>query len=170
MTGKERWKLYFKQNYFSFGAYVGPFASALLYDQARGEPPEWGGGFEGYGRRVASRVGISIIQGSIQAPVAALMKYDVRYISSDQKVFGKRLKHAVAYSFLTYNNGGRPRVNVPNLGAYFAASAISTAWQPGNQNVASYAAKDASVAIGFGVAINVVQEFWPDVMRKLRHK
>jgi hypothetical protein len=170
LTAQERWKLYFKQNYWSAGAYIGPVASALIYDQARGQPPEWGGGFEGYGRRLASRLGTGAIQGSIQAPVAALMKYDVRYIGSGESGFKKRLGHAVAYSFLTYNQKGRPRVNFPNIGAYYAASAISTSWQPGNQKVASYALRDGSVTLAFGVVVNVVQEFWPDVMHRLRHR
>lgn len=169
LTGPERWKLYFKQNYWSAGAYIGPVASALIYDQARGQPPEWGGGFAGYGRRLASRLGTGAIQGTIQAPVAALMNYDVRYIESGDQGFKKRLGHAIAYSFLTYNKNGRPRVNFPNLGAYYAASAISTSWQPGNQNVASYALKDGTATMALSVVVNVIQEFWPDVMHRLRH-
>ncbi len=167
LTGRERWKLYFKQSYFSAGAYIGPAATALI-DQASGEPPEWGGGFEGYGRRLASRLGTGVIQGTVQAPFAAMMKYDVRYIASDKPGFKRRLGHAVIYSFLTYNKEGRPRVNFPNLGAYYAASAISTSWQPGDHDVASDTLRDGSVGIGLSVAVNIIQEFWPDVMRKLQ--
>src|SRR5438046_1501665 len=34
LTGKERWKLYWKQNYLSMGAYFGPLFTALVLDQA----------------------------------------------------------------------------------------------------------------------------------------
>ncbi len=170
LTPQERWKLYWKQNYWSVGAYTGPVASALVLDQARGTPPEWGGGFPGYGRRLASRLGSGIIQGTIQAPVAALMKYDVRYIASGQQGFKRRAAHAVIYSFLTYNNEGHPRLNVPKLGAYYAGSAISTLWLPGHQNVVSHALRDGSRQAGLSIAINLLQEFWPDIQRRLHHR
>src|SRR5437899_150074 len=38
LTGKERWQLYWTQNYWSVGAYVGPVLSALVFDQATGSP------------------------------------------------------------------------------------------------------------------------------------
>ena len=103
LTSHERWKLYFKQNYWSMGAYFGPCVSALLVDQTTGEPPEWGGGIGGYGRRLGSRLGTAIVQGTFQAPVAALLGEDTRYISSGQEGFKKRVKHVVLFSFITYN-------------------------------------------------------------------
>ena len=106
LTGSERWKLYFKMNFWSLGAYSGPFFSALLLDQATGSPHEWGGGFPGYGRRVASRLGSAILQGTFQAPLAAVLHEDVRYISSSQHGFKRRAAHAMLYSFLTYNSQG----------------------------------------------------------------
>jgi hypothetical protein len=47
LTGKERRKLYWKQNYFSVGAYFGRALSALVLDQATDSPPQWGGGIAG---------------------------------------------------------------------------------------------------------------------------
>jgi hypothetical protein len=60
----ERWVLYWKQNYLSAGAYAGPVLTAVLLDQASGTPAQWGGGVEGFGRRLASRLGGAILQGS----------------------------------------------------------------------------------------------------------
>ena len=163
LTGAERWKLYFKMNYWSLGAYTGPFFSALLLDQAAGSPPEWGGGFPGYGRRVASRLGSAILQGTFQAPVAAVLHEDVRYIFSSQHGFKRRAEHAVLYSFLTYNNQGRPTLNIANLSAYYASTAVSTAWLPGIQNVARYTFINATEQIGISLPINLLQEFWPEI-------
>ena len=61
----ERWVLYWKQNYFSAGAYAGPVLTAVLLDQASGTPAQWGGGVEGYGRRLASRLGEADLQGTV---------------------------------------------------------------------------------------------------------
>jgi hypothetical protein len=170
LTVEERWKLYWKQNYWSMGAYIGPFAAALVLDQARGDPYQWGGGFPGYGRRVASRVGGAIFQGTFQAPVAALLHEDVRYIAADQRSAKRRALHAVAYSFLTYNNEGHPTLNIANLGGYYAASVISTAWLPGHYNVADHALSDASLQILLSVPVNLLQEFWPEVRSYVFHR
>jgi len=169
LTGEERWKLYWKMNYFSVGSYFGPFFSALVLDQATGSPAQWGGGFAGYGRRVASRTGSAILQGTFQAPAAYLLHEDVRYIASRRPGFRRRLVHAFVYSFLTYANSGRPTLNVANLGAYYASTAASTAWLPGHHSTLDYALSNGSAQIGLTIPINMLQEFWPEITREFHH-
>ena len=168
LTPHERWKLYFKQNYWSVGAYFGPCVSALVVDQATGEPPEWGGGIGGYGRRLSSRLGTAIVQGTFQAPVAALLGEDVRYISSGQEGFKKRAKHVVLFSFVTYNTQGHKTLNIANIGGFYASSAISTLWIPQKQSVGLYTLADGSKQAGLTILINMIQEFWPDIRQKLK--
>jgi hypothetical protein len=165
LTGEERWKLYWKMNFFSVGAYFGPFFDALLLDQATNSPAQWGGGFSGYGLRVASRTANAMLQGTIQAPVAAVLHEDVRYITSTQHGFKSRAVHALAYSFLTYDEHGHPTLNIANLGAYYGSTAISTLWLPGRYNVASYTFSNATEQIGLTLPVNLLQEFWPEVRR-----
>jgi hypothetical protein len=163
LTGSQRVKLYFKQNYWSVGAYFGPFAAALILDQSTGSPAQWGGGFSGYGKRVASRFGTGIVQGTVQAPVAAVLHEDVRYIVSKQQGLKRRAWHAVVYSFLTYNTHGQPTVNIANISSYYAASAVSTLWLPGYYNVGRYALIDGSESLGLSIPVNILQEFWPEI-------
>ena len=154
------------------GAYVGPLLAALALDQSTGDPKQWGGGFAGYARRVASRVAAGdIVQNSFQFVAAAALKEDVRYIASDRRGFKKRVEHAILYSVLTYNNQGHPTLNLANIGGYYVASAASTLWLPGHDKVASYAFSDGSEALALSVPINMFQEFWPEISRKaLRRK
>ena len=79
-------------NYWSAGGYFGPFFAALVLDQSTGSPSQWGGGFAGYGRRVASRTASAILQGTFQAPAAAVLHEDVRYSQHRAK---RRAWHAV---------------------------------------------------------------------------
>jgi hypothetical protein len=163
LTGNERWKLYFKMNYLTVGSYFTPVLAALVIDQASGSPPQWGGGFPGYGRRVASRMGSAVVLGTIQAPLAAALHEDVRYITTSRHEFMRRAAHAVLYSFLTYNSQGRPTLNIASLSAYYASTAVSTAWLPGHHNVAEYTFSNATEQIGLSVPINIAQEFWPEI-------
>jgi hypothetical protein len=173
LTGRERWKVYWKQNYFSIGAYFGPVFTALVLDQTTNSPPQWGGGMAGFGLRVASRTVGGMIQGSVQAPLAAVLHEDVRYISSPQHGFPRRALHAVEYSFLTYNTQGHTTVNFANLGAYYASTAISTAWLPDRKgSFASYTFSNGSEQIALSVPVNLLQEFWPEITRVVlrRHR
>jgi hypothetical protein len=163
LTGKERWHLYWKQNYASPGAYFGPVFTALVLDQSTNTPRAWGGGWPGFGRRLGSRTAMAMTQGTIQASLAAVLDEDVRYISSADTGFKRRLLHAIKFSFLTYNSKGQTRLNIANLTSIYATTAISTAWVPIQGSGAKYTLTNGSAQIALTVPINIVQEFWPEI-------
>ena len=163
LTASERWKLYFKMTYGSAGPYLSPVVTALLLDQANGTPRRWGGGWPGFGRRLASRAGNAVLQGTFQAPFAALLHEDVRYIPTSHHSAPRRALHAVLYSFLTYNNNGHTTLNIANLAAYYASTAVTTVWLPGIGNAARYTFSNGSEQIALSFPLNVVQEFWPEI-------
>jgi hypothetical protein len=165
LTGSERRKLYFRMTYASAGPYFSPIVNALLLDQANETPRQWGSGFPGLGRRLASRAGNAVLQGTFQAPLAALLHEDVRYIPTSQHSFQRRAIHALLYSFLTYNDKGHPTLNIANLTAFYASTAITTAWLPGIQNAARYTFTNASEQIALSFPLNIAQEFWPEIRR-----
>jgi len=167
LTGSERWTLYLKMTYGSAGPYLSPLVNALLLDQDNGTPRQWGGGFPGFGRRLASRAGNAVLQGTFQAPFAAILHEDVRYIPTTQHSFQRRALHAILYSFLTYSDKGHPTLNIANLGAFYASTAVTTAWLPGVRNAARYTLSNGSEQIALSFPLNVVQEFWPEISRHL---
>jgi len=167
LTGKDRWNLYWKQNYFSMGAYFGPVFTALLLDQASGTPSEWGGGLEGFGKRLGSRTLTAITQGTFQAMAAPVLDEDVRYISLGRGSFGRRALHAVAFSFLTYNHQGHTTLNIANLTSYYAATAVSTTWVPIHQSTGRYILTNGTEQVGLSIPVNLLQEFWPEIRTKV---
>jgi len=168
LTNQQRWHLYFTQTYASVGAYAGPVFSAG-FDQATREPDRWGGGFRGYARRLGSRMGSDVIEHSVQAPVAALLKEDTRYIVSGQHGFLHRAGHVLLYTLFTYNAQGRRTLNIANLAGNYAASAASALWLPGRRDIPLFTLTDGSTETGLGVVVNMVQEFWPEIHHKLLH-
>jgi len=171
LTAEQRWQLYWRQNYLSVGAYFGPVFTSLVLDQSTGSPSQWGGGVHGYALRVASRTASGVLQGTVQASLAAGLHEDVRYISSQDTGFGKRTLHAIAFSFLTYNDQGHVTLNVANLVALYATTAISTTWLPGRLNAGSYTLTNGTAQVALAVPVNILQEFWPDIRRRIgRHR
>ncbi len=61
LTAYQRYRLFMRQTFTTPGIYIKSDFLALL-DQARGQPYQWGGGMQGYGRRVASEYGRTAIQ------------------------------------------------------------------------------------------------------------
>jgi hypothetical protein len=167
LTGEERWKLYWKQNYWSVGAYFGPVLTALVVDQASNTPSEWGGGFKGFGHRLGSQILSGIAQGTFQAALAPALHEDVRYVASADKGFRRRALHAVAFSFLTYNNQGHTTLNISNLTSFYAATALTTTWIPTGETAARYTLINATEQIGLSVPVNIFQEFWPEIRHKV---
>ncbi len=167
LTLDERWKLYLNMTYASAGPYFSPLVNALALDQASDTPRQWGGGFPGFGRRLASRAANAVLQGSFQAPLAAILHEDVRYIPTTQRSNPRRAAHEVIYSFLTYNDQGHPTLNIANLAAFYASTAVTTAWLPGIGNPARYTFTNATQQIALSFPLNVVQEFWPEIQHHL---
>ncbi len=167
LTLNERWTLYLKMTYASPGPYFSPLVNALALDESNGTPRQWGGGFPGFGRRLASRAANAVLQGSFQAPLAAILHEDVRYIPTSQRSIQRRALHAVLYSFLTYNGKGHPTLIIANLAAFYASTAVTTTWLPGVGNSARYTFTNASQQIALSFPLNVVQEFWPEIQRHL---
>ena len=170
LTGKQRWQLYWKQNYWSLGAYFGPVVTALCLDQATGSPGQWGGGLEGFGKRLGSRTLTGVIQGSFQAALAAPLHEDVRYISSGHGGFGHRVLHSIVFSFLTYDNHGHKTLNIANLTGYYASTAVSTTWIPSDDSWGHYTLIHGTENVGLSIPVNMIQEFWPDINRKFFHR
>jgi len=102
LTVHQREKLFMRQTFTTPGIYIKSGFLALL-DQASGEPYEWGGGLDGYRRRVASNYARTAIQNVFSTAGNAALRYEPRYDRCHCVGFGSRTKHALIRNFLTYN-------------------------------------------------------------------
>ncbi len=166
LTREQRWKYYVNQNFASLGAVVGPLLTSSI-DQARGSPPEWGGGMEGFGKRFASRLATGIVQGTVQSAGCALLGQEPRYISSTGTTVLARIGHAFLYTFITYNNEGEKRIAVPALVSYYAAGMTTTLWLPGHHTALGDGVRDGSRKLALAALVNEWQEFWPTIRNHL---
>jgi hypothetical protein len=169
MTLKNRLKLYERQTFTTPGIYVRSGFLGLV-NQGKGNPEEWGGGMEGYGKRVASSYGQALIQNSLSATGNELLQYEPRYDRCRCSGLWPRTRHAFMRNFLTYNkteNELRPQFAL--YGAAFSSGMIASTWKPG-----SGAWERGSYGIlaqaGFGVLSNWVGEFAPEIRRALSRK
>src|SRR5277367_6228324 len=74
--------------------------------QAYGTPPEWGGGIDGYGSRIADSWGRIFISSAIEQTTGALLGEDTRYFRCDCSGVLPRTKHALISTFIARTPSG----------------------------------------------------------------
>jgi hypothetical protein len=166
LTGKERWKFYVDETFASPLPYVAALGAGLAL-QAVGSPPEWGGGFKGYGRRAASEFGLLTTQSTIHDAGAAAFGYEPRYFSCKCTGAWRRTGHALEMSFLTYDGHGHKRLDLPQLMGAYGSGMISTLWYPKRYSPLVQGVQTGHLQVGFVVGFHLYQEFSPEIQRKL---
>ena len=170
LNGKQRWELYVRQTYTTWGIYI-KTTLFTVHDQIHNTNPEWGGGWEGFAKRLGTRQAQFVVQNSVASLGNGIAGWEPRYDRCRCDGFWPRTRHAVARNFVTYardEKSLRPQF-MPYVGA-FAGGAVSSTWEPGNQHwwVSGY--QSAATQIFIGVGVNWIGEFAPEIGRAFRHK
>ncbi len=169
LTSSQRWDHYWNGTLLSPNLYGASFASALV-SHIDHDPPEWRQGFAGYTRRSASEYGLHVIQTTVHQAGAAAMGLDPRYQRCDCKGLWRRSGHAVKWSFLTRNNAGNTRFDVPAMAGAYAGGMLSMSWYPHRFNPLTDGLRVGNQEVGLVVGLNVIREFGPDLRHIFRIK
>jgi hypothetical protein len=169
MTAKERLNHYLNEAYLSPEHYVASLGAAAG-DQLHKSPPEWGQGARGYSKRAASEFGVLTIETTVREGLAAGMGLESRYIRCDCQGFLPRTGHAIKMSFLTYDNQGRRRIDLPVMAGSYAGGMLAQYWYPGRFNPLSDGVRMGTQQFGVHIGANVMREFMPEMKRAFHLK
>jgi hypothetical protein len=101
----------------------------------------------------------------------ALLHQDPRYFRLGHGTFKHRFFYAVATSFICkHDNTGKWEPNYSNVGGNIIAGAISNLYYPSQTAGLGQTIDNGIIVTGEGTFGGVLQEFWPDISRKLFHK
>jgi hypothetical protein len=165
-TAEQRREIYLRQTLTTPEAYMKRMFGALI-DQARGTPWQWGGGFEGYGKRFASREGQFVTANTVAALGNAKLGYEVRYDQCKCQGLWPRTRHAFIRNLLTYDRSEehlRPQWAL--YGGAFGGGMLSTTWKPGTHNAFAEGGQAALEQVGWGTLLNFFTEFSREINRK----
>jgi hypothetical protein len=169
LTPEQRWKLYVRSTYTTWGIYV-KTVLFTAHDQVANTPQEWGRTAGGFAKRAGTRQAQFVIQNSLSAYGNAVLGWEPRYDRCRCDGFWPRTRHAIARNFVTY--GGAEQSLRPQLMPYaaaFGAAVTVAAWTPhSNLVVKGYQGAITQVFVGAGV--NWLAEFAPEIMRTLHRK
>jgi len=169
LTAGQRWRLYADSVVRSPMTGFRVAAGASLA-HLRDEPPEWGPGGAGLGRRAGHRFGRLAVQESVEAAGAALLRHEVRYLPSASTSFWSRTGHALAANFVTLDRRGERTWNAAHLAGIAAAELVSRRWMPDRYRTPYRTVRGIGIQLGFSTAANLVREFAPELKRVVRRK
>jgi hypothetical protein len=168
MTANDKINLYFRSTY-------GPksFGYSLLgagFNHASDTVPEWGQGTEGYSKRFVSGFAQKAVKRTIDLGFVTALHEDPRYFRSGQPGIWNRSLYAAEQVFVAHKDAGGTRFRYSNLISIISSDYVSRQWHPDSHPAWSDYMSSLGISIGIDIAKNAINEFWPDIKRRLFRK
>ena len=166
-TIKDRMRFYGATT-FSPLAVLGPIAGAAVTQWTTHNPPQWGQGFPGYGRRLLSGYSRQVISNTIGLGIALAANEDPRCRPTGERGVWKRGLYAARGAFVSHTASGSLMPAYSRIIGSYTAGFVSNAWYPAPYSNFHSALYRGSTALASDIVWQEFKEFWPDVHRKLR--
>jgi hypothetical protein len=127
-------------------------------DQLNNRPPEWGKGWRGYGKRVASDVGEFVIQESVTDVLAAKMNRPLDYRPCRCAPMSRKLRWALEAGVTDQMPNGSHPIAIPRIVGAYAGALAQASWRPATSSRARTALVNGTVSLLIGVGINIYDE------------
>ena len=149
------------------------FAAAGLQaglGQATNEFSGYGQGAAGYAKRYGATFAdqaSSQFFSNFFYPV--LTREDPRYFRSGHGTIKHRILYSLAQEFVCHTDAGGRSINWSNVLGAFTAGSVSNIYYPSTDRGFGLTMSRSAIALGYGSMGGILQEFWPDIHRKLFH-
>ena len=129
-------------------------------DQYHLSPPEWGTGWHGYQRRLASDVGEFWVQEIATEGLAAAMNRPLDYQRCRCRTFGARMAHALRGALFDQLPRGREGLAIPRIVGAYGGAYAQTSWRPSSSaSSANLTLSNGTTSLAIGALINIYHEF-----------
>ncbi len=146
------------------GGFAFDVLSDSLYSQATGAYPRFGGGMEGYGKRLGASVAGAEAGAFFSGFLfPTLLHQDPRYFPSRQYDISQRLAYAASRVIIGRSDSGRNVFNSSLILSQFVQSALSNAYIPYRNETVPGTVENALANLGGIAEWNILTEFWPDI-------
>jgi hypothetical protein len=135
-----------------------------------GEPREWGQGMAGFGRRYGYTMAGRAVNNGIKFGAGALIGDDPRYVPSQAKGLGTRIRYAIVHTFILPRRDGGTIFAWSRLAGDYGSGFISNAWYPARYGGPGHALVRGTLSLSGDIGANLFREFWPDVRKRIFRK
>ena len=169
LTTGQKFHLFGKSSFDPF-AYAAAGLQAGL-GQATNEFPGYGQGAAGYGKRygasLADQVSSNFFANFLYP---TLLKEDPRYFRLGEGSIKHRIGYSLVQEFVTRTDKGTRRFNFSNALGAFSSGGLSNVYYPATDRGLGLTMSRSAISLLYGSAGGLVDEFWPDIDRKLLHR
>jgi hypothetical protein len=167
LSPRQKFRLFVRDTFEPVTIIVAAFDAGI--GQAQDTDPTFGQGAEGYGKRFAAAAADRISDQFFHTfffPV--LFRQDPRYYRLGEGPNGVRLKHALMHTLVAHGDSGKKMFNFSLWMGTIAATSLANTYHPGNDRGVGPASRRIAIGIGIDAGFDVLREFWPEIVRKLR--
>jgi hypothetical protein len=162
LSRHERWHGYLHETFLGTQPALQIFGTALL-DHIGHAPTQWGVGFRGYTHRLENRFYSAMIEGSVHYALAAMLRYDTRYLASHDRRASRRIGHALERTFFTYDQSGARVIDISGLAGNYAGAMLPMFWHPRGYSPLHQGVQTGNFGVMFEAGTNLMKEFRPDI-------
>ncbi len=164
LTANLRFHLYLKSTVGIYPIFRETAAAGI--DQARGDPKEWGGGTEGFARRLGNGLAINAVHNTVTYGLASALHEDNRYFASGKSGKWQRVLHAVLSPLEAHRGDGSVGPSYSNIVGVASSIAISRAWAPPSRRGAGVVFENIGLSFVGQAGFDVFREFLPDLLHR----
>lgn len=169
LTGGEKFHLFLKSAFDPVELGTVGLQSGL--SQAEDEFPEYGQGAAGYGKRYGATFADEVSSGfwtNYFYPV--LLKEDPRYFRLGEGTVKHRFKYALLQEVICHTDKGGRSIAWENVLGAFTTGGLSNAYYPPKERGLGLTMSRSAISVGYGSLGGLVDEFYPDIARRLFHR
>jgi hypothetical protein len=136
--------------------------------QAQDNDPTFGQGGQGYGKRYAAALTDQLSRNFFRKfAYPVIFRQDPRYFPGEG-TGGSRLRHALSHVFVARSDDGGNMFNYSEWFGTTSTVALGNLYHPGHDRGFTPAAQRFGISIGEDMGMDVLREFWPEIVRKFR--
>ena len=109
---------------------LGSAVALGLYDHARTDPEQWGGGADALAARIASRAGGHVVGTSVRHGLAYALGRSTKYESCECESAEDRVVHVFVETFTDRDRSGRRVFSEPYVAGTYAGALAPVLWHP----------------------------------------
>jgi hypothetical protein len=166
LTAGGKWRLFVKDKTDPFTCFWVAFDAGLA--QANNDPPGYGQGAAGYGKRFGAGLADETAGGFFGTYLfPSVLHQDPRYYRLGAGPFKKRFGHALIRPVLTHKDSGGRTFNWSGILGSLATSSLSNAYYPEENRGVGATFSRVAMSLPFSMIDELVNEFGPDLEKKM---
>jgi hypothetical protein len=167
LTTRQKYELAWVSTY-DISAHLGNLLESGIQQLTNGEP-HYGRNLAAFGKRFAASEGDQATSSLfIHGLLPSLLKEDPRYFRLGKGSAGARLFRAVTRALVIRTDAGGHTFNTPAIVGQLMQAGISNFYYPQQDRSVSGTVKDLGINVVYDAAFNILKEFYPDVLSKLK--